>query len=181
MAGRLSGWLHGWFVGWLVGWTCCSNFAPFGNLSSRISMPFSLSLLHLSSLYSISSSVFLSSQFCVPFFLARLLPYSRFAEAEPKKWPCKLPPRTMATPQLFVIPLFSEMQPGASRLPSTSRCGYLKLDARNFAAFVTIDDAELSSVCWRSPIPRKVRRVRLSLEHWLTKLLSRPRLARKKN
>jgi len=44
LAARLVCWLVGWLVGWLVRWTCCSNFAPFGNLSSRISMHLSLSL-----------------------------------------------------------------------------------------------------------------------------------------
>jgi len=81
----LVGCTAGLLVGWLVGWTCCSNFAPFGNLSSRILrcifLSFSLSLslsLYLSLLYSISSSVF-SPNF-VPFFLICLLPYSRLAE-----------------------------------------------------------------------------------------------------
>jgi len=186
-------WLAARLVCWLVGW--------LGGLVVLTSLPSAISLLvSCDASFSLSLSLSLSLSICLCFTLFLLqffLPilFHSFSYAffptlvwlkivvvvEPKKWPCKLPLRTMATLQLLAIPLFSEMQPGASRLPSTSRCGYLKLDARNFAAFVTIDDAELSSVCWRSLILRKVRGVRLSLEHWLTKLLSRPRLARKKN
>jgi len=39
LGGREAVWFAVRLVCWLARWTCCSNFAPFGNLSFRISLP----------------------------------------------------------------------------------------------------------------------------------------------
>lgn len=97
LGGREAVWLAARLVCWLARWTCCSNFVPFGNLSSPY-LFLSLSFcLHPRSFFFISSSV--SPNF-VLFSLACLLSawLKTVAVAEPKKWSCKLPSRTMATP-----------------------------------------------------------------------------------
>lgn len=151
--GRPSGWLAARLVGLLVGWhgglvvlTSLSlrqslfsylgtplslsfslSFFLFLSLSLSVSVPFVLALLSISSSTSPPGLAFNSFSSFLVACLPSLFPPGRRPSrvAEPKKRPCKLPPRTMATrptPRRFLFPRRNgrSKQAAATRSPSSS-------------------------------------------------------------